>query len=166
MPLSSATRESALATDSPESTLELARALGQIARPADVFALIGPLGAGKTVFAKGIGEGLGVASVVNSPTFILMNEHVGRLRLFHVDAYRLDDPADALTAGLLDERLASGVAVVEWADRLSALLPADRLDVSIEPTHGDERLISLRALGPRHVRFLELAETWRPRAHR
>ena len=62
--------------------------------------------------------------MVNSPTFILMNEHDGRLRLFHVDAYRLDDPEEALAAGLLDERQAAGVTVVEWADRLDGLAAA------------------------------------------
>ena len=63
-----------------------------------LLALIGPLGAGKTELAKGVAEGLGVTSVVNSPTFVLMNEHTGRLRLFHIDAYRLDDPEEALAA--------------------------------------------------------------------
>ena len=66
--------------------------------------LVGPLGAGKTELAKGVAEGLGVTSVVNSPTFVLMNEHVGRLRLFHIDAYRLDDTEEAGAAGLFDER--------------------------------------------------------------
>ena len=156
MPLSSATRESALATDSPESTLELARAFGQIARPADIFALIGPLGAGKTVFAKGVGEGLGVTSVVNSPTFILMNEHPGRLRLFHIDAYRLTDPDEMLAAGLLDERRSDGVTVIEWADRLGSLLPPDRLDLTIElvPAGDPEsRSIRWRPHGARHERL-------------
>ena len=80
-----------------------------------MLALIGPLGAGKTQLAKGVADGLGVTSVVNSPTFVLMNEHVGRLRLFHIDAYRLDDPDEAVAAGLFDDRQAAGIEVVEWA---------------------------------------------------
>ena len=81
-----------LSTSAPRETRSIGRALGSRAGPGTLVALIGPLGAGKTELAKGVAEGLGVTSVVNSPTFVLMNEHVGRLRLFHIDAYRLDDP--------------------------------------------------------------------------
>ena len=101
-----------------------------------MLALIGELGAGKTQLAKGVAEGLGVTSVVNSPTFVLMNEHVGRLRLFHVDAYRLGDPEEASAAGLLDERHADGVTVIEWADRLDGWLPAERLEIQLETPAG------------------------------
>ena len=103
--------------------------------------------------AKGVAEGLGVQGVVNSPTFVLMNEHAGRLRLFHVDAYRLGDPDEALAAGLLDERQASGVAVIEWADRLADVMPDDRLELMIEPSAeaADRRRIRWRALGSLHT---------------
>ncbi len=114
-------------------TLRFGRRLGAAALPGTVIATVGPLGAGKTQLAKGVADGLGVPGVVNSPTFILMNEHAGRLRLFHVDAYRLEDPEEALAAGLLDERQGAGVTVIEWADRLDGWLPAERLDVIIEP---------------------------------
>jgi tRNA threonylcarbamoyladenosine biosynthesis protein TsaE len=118
-------------------------------------ALIGPLGAGKTELAKGVAEGLGVSSVVNSPTFVLMNEHVGRLRLFHIDAYRLEDPDEALAAGLFDDRQATGVAVVEWADRLGDRLPSERLELTLvpEPDGSDRRRISWRAVGAAHQRL-------------
>jgi tRNA threonylcarbamoyladenosine biosynthesis protein TsaE len=124
-----------------------------------VLALIGPLGAGKTQLAKGVAEGLDVRSVVNSPTFILMNEHEGRLHLFHIDAYRLDDPEEALAAGLLDDRQAGGVTVVEWADRLSGWLPQDRLDITIAAVVGEERSRSLQLVprGDAHARLLEAA---------
>ena len=137
-----------------EETRELGRALGRAAAPGTVLALVGPLGAGKTQLAKGVAEGLDVASVVNSPTFILMNEHAGRLRLYHVDAYRLDDPEEALAAGLLDERQLDGVTVIEWADRLAGWLPADRLEIEIRPGAGEtERLLSWTAHGSRHERL-------------
>ena len=121
----------AISSTSTEATRAVGRALGRAARPGTVFALTGELGAGKTQLAKGVAEGLGVRSVVNSPTFILMNEHVGRLRMYHIDAYRLADPEEAIAAGLLDERQADGVVVVEWADRLSGWLPVERLDIAI-----------------------------------
>lgn len=142
-----------LASGSPEATREIGRALGAAAEPGTLVALIGPLGAGKTQLTKGLAEGLGVTSVVNSPTFVLMNEHLGRLRLFHVDAYRLDDPADAIDAGLLDDREVDGVTAVEWADRLAGWLPAERLEIVLEPDPdaGDGRTLRWTARGARHV---------------
>ena len=144
-------------TTSAEGTRSLGRALGAVAEPGTLVALAGPLGAGKTVIAKGIAEGLGVRSVVNSPTFVLMNEHPGRLRLFHVDAYRLDDPEEALAAGLLDERESEGVTVIEWADRLDGWLPSERLDLVLDPDPdgGDRRTIRWSADGVRHRRLAD-----------
>lgn len=144
-----------LRTAAPEETREIGLALGSHAHAGSLVALIGPLGAGKTELAKGVAEGLGVTSVVNSPTFVLMNEHVGRLRLFHIDAYRLEDPDEALAAGLFDDRQAAGVAVVEWADRLGDRLPAERLELTLVPEAdgSDQRQISWRAIGPAHLRL-------------
>jgi len=144
-----------LSTTAPEETRAIGQALGSHAHAGALLALIGPLGAGKTELAKGVAEGLGVTSVVNSPTYVLMNEHLGRLRLFHIDAYRLDDPEEAVAAGLFDDRQAAGVAVVEWADRLADRLPADRLELTLvpEPDGSDRRHISWRAVGDAHLRL-------------
>ena len=93
---------------------------------------------------------------MNSPTFVLMNEHVGRLRLYHVDAYRLADPEEAVAAGLLDERELDGVTVIEWADRLDGWLPLDRLEIALAPgSSPSERLIRWEADGPIHARLAE-----------
>jgi tRNA threonylcarbamoyladenosine biosynthesis protein TsaE len=139
----------AFTSRSAAETRAVGRSLGRAAAAGTLLALTGPLGAGKTQLAKGVAEGLGVQSVVNSPTFILMNEHDGRLRLFHVDAYRLADPEEALAAGLLDERQAAGVTVVEWADRLAGWLPQDRLeiDIALEPVDARSRILRWQALG-------------------
>jgi tRNA threonylcarbamoyladenosine biosynthesis protein TsaE len=144
-----------LSTAAPQETRAIGQALGAHAHAGTLLALFGPLGAGKTELAKGVAEGLGVTTVVNSPTFVLMNEHVGRLRLFHIDAYRLDDPEEAPAAGLFDDRQATGVAVVEWADRLGDRLPAERLELTLapEPDGSDRRLISWRATGAGHLRL-------------
>ena len=143
-----------LASDSPERTRTIGRVLGAAAEPGTVLALSGELGAGKTQLAKGVAEGLGVTTVVNSPTFVLMNEHEGRLRLHHIDAYRLADPEEAVDAGLLDEREVAGLTVVEWADRLDGWLPAERLDIHLAPGDGPTgRILAWTAIGPDHVRL-------------
>jgi len=139
------------------ATRELAARLAREARAGDVITLIGELGAGKTVFAKGFGAGLGVPGTISSPSFILMAEYEGRLPLFHLDLYRLADAAEAIAGGLLDERQAAGVTVIEWADRLRGLLPAARLEVIIEGTGDAPRTITLRATGPHYRRYLEAA---------
>ena len=140
-----------LVTADPEETRSVGRALGLSAAPGTVLALRGELGAGKTQLAKGVAEGLGVRTVVNSPTFVLMNEHVGRLRLYHVDAYRLSDPEEALAAGLLDDREIDGVSVIEWADRLDGWLPVERLDISLDLGAGPtDRRLRWEAHGEAH----------------
>jgi len=144
-----------LRSPSVERTRALGRALGAAAGPGTVLALSGELGAGKTQLAKGVAEGLGVRSVVNSPTFVLMNEHPGRLRLYHIDAYRLGDPEEAVAAGLLDEREIDGVTVIEWADRLAGWLPSERIDITLvaDPADPDLRHASWEAHGAAHRRL-------------
>ena len=139
----------------PGQTRAIGRSLGRSAPPGTVLALSGELGAGKTQLAKGVAEGLGITSVVNSPTFVLMNEHVGRLRLYHIDAYRLADPEEAIAAGLLDEREVDGLTVIEWADRLDGWLPIERLDLELVAGTGPEdREIGWRAWGEDHARLV------------
>lgn len=140
---------------SPDETLAIGRRIGSVATPGTLIALVGDLGAGKTQLAKGIAAGLGVETVVNSPTFVLMNEHVGRLRLYHVDAYRLSDPEEAIAAGLLDDRQAGGVTVIEWADRLDGWLPNERLAIELAAPIGEPttRHIGWIAHGASHAKL-------------
>src|SRR4029077_10046592 len=100
------------------ATRELGARLAGAASAGDLICLRGELGAGKTQLAKGFGAGLGVTDTISSPSFVLMAEYVGRLPLFHIDLYRLDDAVDAVAGGLLDERQADGVTLIEWAERL------------------------------------------------
>jgi tRNA threonylcarbamoyladenosine biosynthesis protein TsaE len=139
----------------PAATRALGERLGRAAAAGDVIALSGPLGAGKTELARGIARGLGVVGPVSSPTFILVAEHEGRVPLFHLDGYRLAGPEDALGAGLLDERRAAGVTVVEWAERLSAALPVGRLEIRLDGSGDDPRTLVCRATDVRHARLLE-----------
>jgi tRNA threonylcarbamoyladenosine biosynthesis protein TsaE len=139
----------------PEATRNLGTALASVALPGDVIALYGELGAGKTQLAKGFGAGLRVRQTINSPSFVLMAEYPGRLPLFHLDLYRLAGAADAIASGLLDERQAQGVTLIEWADRFAEALPALRLDVTIEGVGDQSREIRLQARGDGYARYLE-----------
>ena len=133
----------------------LGAALASTAEAGDVLCLYGELGAGKTQFAKGFGAGLGVADTVTSPSFVLMSEYAGRLPLFHIDLYRLADAAAAISGGLLDERQAAGVTLVEWAERLGAASPAFRLDVRITGAGDEPRTVHLEPSDARHARYLK-----------
>ncbi len=150
-------REHLVTTRDARETRALAARMASAARAGDLVCLVGELGAGKTQFAKGFAAGLGVTETVNSPTFVLMAEYPGRLPLFHIDLYRLDDAADALAGGLLDERQGAGVAIVEWAERLGAALPRARLDVIIDGAGDDPRRIALRIADDGYRRYLEAA---------
>jgi len=129
--------------------------LAGMARAGDVICLWGDLGAGKTHLAKAFGSGLGVTDTITSPSFVLMAEYAGRLPLFHVDLYRLSDASDALAGGLIDDRQAAGVTLIEWPDRLGPSLPARRLDVIIDGAGDDPRSIILRTSDPDMRRYLD-----------
>ena len=147
----------AFLSDSPEATAALGAALGERLGPGDVVALEGGLGAGKTVFVKGLAAGLGIdPDTVTSPTFTLVHEYRdtrGKCRLFHVDLYRVDRPEGLEGLGWDEVMGRRGVAVVEWADRAGAWLPAERLD------------IHLAVVGERARRIVVAARGERPRAH-
>jgi tRNA threonylcarbamoyladenosine biosynthesis protein TsaE len=147
--------ERQLDSPNPATTSAIGAALATVARPGDVICLWGDLGAGKTHLAKAFGAALGVTDTITSPSFILMAEYAGRLPLFHLDLYRLSDAADALAGGLIDDRQAAGVTLVEWPDRLGPALPAERLDVVIDGSGDDPRAITLRAIGAGARRYLE-----------
>jgi len=148
---------------STEQTRDFAATLAGIAAAGDRIALVGPLGAGKTQFAKGFAAGLGVREVVNSPSFTLMAEYVGRLPLFHQDLYRLSGAEEAIGGGLLDERQLDGVTLTEWAERLPNSIDPGRLTVRFEVRGDEERQITIAAATPRQGRYLRAAATWQPR---
>jgi tRNA threonylcarbamoyladenosine biosynthesis protein TsaE len=134
-----------IATASESATAAVGRELAATLRAGDVVLLYGDLGAGKTAFVKGLAEGLGVpGDEVSSPTFTLMQEYRGgRLTLFHVDLYRLDDPREIVDLGL-DEIALDGILAVEWAEKLDArLTPSRYVEVRIAHRDGDARHIDV-----------------------
>lgn len=154
------TRPVSVDTRSAEETRGFAAAIAREAAAGDRIALLGPLGAGKTQFAKGFAAGLGVREIVNSPSFTLMSEYAGRLPLFHQDLYRLSGAEEAMGGGLVDERQIEGVTLSEWAERLPEELDPGRLTVRIDVIEGDERNIEVTPGSPDHQRYLDAARRW------
>jgi tRNA threonylcarbamoyladenosine biosynthesis protein TsaE len=136
---------------SPEATREAGRLLGAaIAREGALVSLEGPLGAGKTVFAKGVAEGLGVdPGALASPTFVIAHEYAapGGRALVHVDCYRVAGASELESAGLLDWLAPGAVVLVEWGDRFPDALPPDRLRVVLARTPGEDSRRELSAVG-------------------
>jgi tRNA threonylcarbamoyladenosine biosynthesis protein TsaE len=140
------------ATGSVEGTRDLGAALAELLRPGDVLVLTGDLGAGKTALTQGLGRGLGVTAPITSPTFTLAQVYEGRLRMHHLDVYRLERPEEALDLGLPELLDDEGVVVVEWGEAILAELPADHLEVRLTFGAGDDdRRIAVRANGRRWV---------------
>ncbi len=129
---------------SPAETESLGEKFGRAARRGLVIALSGDLGAGKTQFVRGVARGLGIAGRVHSPTFTLVNEYGGgRLKLFHLDLYRLETPEHILSAGIEEYLKPEGVSVIEWAERIyDCRWPmADLKNVALEVINENERRI-------------------------
>ncbi len=136
-------------TASAEETQALAARLAPLTAAGDLLVLLGELGAGKTAFVKGLTAALGSPDPVTSPTFTIAQRYTGgRLTVHHLDAYRLSGPeeaADLAIDELLDD---DAVTVIEWGDRLRAMLPADRLEISFAFGAGDDdRVLGLEACG-------------------
>lgn len=136
----------------PEETLEAGRRVGERLAGGEIILLSGSLGAGKTVFVKGLAAALGLdPEDVSSPSFTLVNRHAGgRLLLYHIDLYRLDEGASAAHAVDLDELLADerAVIVIEWAERMGRYpLPSPVWQVSIEGDGEEARRISIAMIG-------------------
>ena len=117
---------------SPEETYKIGKEIGEKTKPGEVYALIGDLGVGKTVFTKGFAAGLGIEEEITSPTFTLINEYEdGRLPFYHFDVYRIEDESEIEEIGYEEYFYGEGVTLVEWANRIENLLPKETKTVVI-----------------------------------
>jgi tRNA threonylcarbamoyladenosine biosynthesis protein TsaE len=146
-------------SNSAEQTTRLGLRLGELLHPGDVICLSGDLGAGKTAFASGVGRGWGAKEAVNSPTYVFAHQHrhsADDRFLYHLDCYRLNDVEDAETIGIEDILSGESVVVIEWPERIEALLTLERLWVDLSPTDIlTRRLIQFRAVGARYQTLLD-----------
>lgn len=134
-------------TDSEQKTWELGFSMGRAAKAGDVYTLAGELGAGKTVFAKGVAAGLGIDEPVSSPTFTIVQVYDGgRIPFYHFDVYRIGDEGEMEEAGYEDYIYGDGLCLIEWAELIGGLLPGKRTDIVIRKDTGkgfDYREISI-----------------------
>jgi tRNA threonylcarbamoyladenosine biosynthesis protein TsaE len=136
-------------TKSADDTRALAAEVAPFARPGDLILLEGGLGTGKTVFVQGFAKGLGVTDRVTSPTFVLVRSYAGRIPLVHLDVYRLDRMQELVDLGIAELLDEDGVTLIEWGDVVTPALPADFLEIRLEPGESDdERRLRFRAAGP------------------
>jgi tRNA threonylcarbamoyladenosine biosynthesis protein TsaE len=136
-------------TASVDETQALASALAELARPGDLLLLSGDLGAGKTAFAQGFGRGLGIEEPITSPTFTLAREYEGRLRLHHLDVYRMETMAEVFDVDLPDLLDDEAVVLIEWGEAIVASVPADYLEIALRLGEGDDdRILELHPVGP------------------
>jgi tRNA threonylcarbamoyladenosine biosynthesis protein TsaE len=134
---------------SAAETQALGERLGSRLGRGDVVACVGPLGAGKTCFLQGLARGLDVTGEVTSPTFVLVNHYRGRFPVYHVDAYRAGSLTELLDLGLEEMLYGEGVTLIEWADKLTPLLPPRTITATITGLGDEPREIELD--GPEEV---------------
>jgi tRNA threonylcarbamoyladenosine biosynthesis protein TsaE len=152
-----------ITTKSEKKTFELGKKLGEKLRGGEVIALRGELGAGKTVFTRGVARGLGIKENITSPTFVIMkiyevnHEHIKKL--CHIDTYRVSGGEDLENIGALDHiRSPECATVIEWSDKAPGIIPKEAIRVSIEHAGGDKRNIKLDADEESHPELRELTE--------
>ena len=144
-------------SNSPTATFSFGKRLGQKLRAGSILALMGELGCGKTLLTRGICTGLDVSTkYVNSPTFILVNEYRGRLPVFHMDLYRLENAADGFEMGILDYlvKADNGVIIIEWAEKILPILPDSCLNVQFDILSARRRRMILTGTGDSYRRLI------------
>ena len=145
--------EKTIFVENLEATLSLGKKLGELLQPGMLITLDGDLGAGKTTFTKGIGQGLQIKRFINSPTFTILKQYRGRLQLSHFDAYRLEGQDNDL--GFEEIFDSDDVCVVEWPEFISDILPEKRLEIQINKIDENARKFVLKAIGKEYVQLLE-----------
>ena len=145
--------EKVIKVNNLEETIALGNRLGLLLQPNRLLTLSGDLGAGKTTFTKGIGQGLGITKVINSPTFTILKQYQGRLNLSHFDAYRLEGQDDDL--GFEEIFDSDDVCVVEWANFIEDILPVDRLTIEIKKIDENIREFVFKTNSEKYAQVVE-----------
>ncbi|MCF7933666.1 MAG: tRNA (adenosine(37)-N6)-threonylcarbamoyltransferase complex ATPase subunit type 1 TsaE [Spirochaetia bacterium] len=129
-----------------EQTLQIGQEIGTRLKAGAIVSLKGPLGAGKTVIAKGIALALGITEPVTSPTYTLISEYQGRVPLYHMDLYRIDSIDDFEMIGAEELLYGDGISLIEWSEKIDELLPDDCIRIIITIGERSERMITVKGL--------------------
>jgi tRNA threonylcarbamoyladenosine biosynthesis protein TsaE len=135
-------------TSSQEETFDVGYELGKKAKKGDIFGLIGDLGTGKTILAKGIAKGLGINEEITSPTFTLLEVYEAAIPLYHFDLYRISDDSELENLFFEEYWYGDGVSVIEWAERAMKRLPNDIFIIRLEYTGKNRRKITIEHPDP------------------
>lgn len=139
---------------SPDQTKDLGNRIGQLVALGDILLLSGELGSGKTCLTQGVALGLGITDYVTSPSFVLMREYHGRLSMYHVDLYRLDNNEEIVNLGLDDYFYDRGISVIEWAEKGLTVLPVEHLLIKISYLSDTARCLKLIPHGNRYQELI------------
>ncbi len=144
-------------TGEVEQTIELGNLIGSLLKAGDVVALMGQLGAGKTYLTKGIAEGQGVKDrkEVTSPSFVLIKQYMGRIPIYHFDAYRVKSPGEMYDIDCVGFFWGEGISIIEWADKVMECLPDDFIKITIETVGETSRDIHISYQGEKYRNFME-----------
>jgi tRNA threonylcarbamoyladenosine biosynthesis protein TsaE len=142
-----------------EDTIELGKKIGSLVKAGDIICIDGGLGSGKTHLTKGIAIGLDIKEYITSPTFTIVNEYDGRLKLYHFDVYRVNDPDEIESIGFDEYIFGDGVSIIEWANLIEELIPEEHVQINISkvPEKGENyRIINIEYFGERYDYLKEI----------
>ncbi len=151
--------EFTLETFSPEETVRLGHKLASVLEKGDVISLSGQLGAGKTIFVKGVASGLEVKEEIVSPTFLLLRTYQGKLPLYHFDAYRIKNKNEFNEIGLEEFLFGEGVSVIEWGEKVKPVLPKEFLDIKF--FHTDKQDLRKLVITANGQKWIDKLYQWR-----
>jgi len=143
-------------TNTVEETIELGKKIGRSLKPCDIVCIDGDLGSGKTHLTKGIALGLGIDEHITSPTFNIVNEYEGRIKLYHFDVYRVNDPDEIAAIGFDEYIFSNAVSVIEWSDYIKELIPDEHIQINISNESETRRSINIQFFGKRYDNIKEV----------
>lgn len=147
-------------THNIEETINIGKQIGELCNPGDIICLVGDLGTGKTHLTKGIALGLGIEEPITSPTFTIVNEYdSGRIKLYHFDVYRVNDPDEIYAIGFDEYIFSNGVSIIEWANYIESLIPEEYMSINISklPSESENfRKIKIYTKGERYSYVKEI----------
>jgi tRNA threonylcarbamoyladenosine biosynthesis protein TsaE len=151
-----------LQSKSTSGTIRIGKNIGSLLLPGDVVALVGELGSGKTQFVKGmaLGVGVGKPTYISSPSFTLINEYPGRIPFYHIDLFRLGWEKEAEELGLEDYFQGKGITAIEWAEKISSLLPKEILLIHIVYKGKNTRSLEITGKGKRYLNLVDQIQSF------